>query len=421
MSVKYKFLKKAPALFLSGSLVFALSALGSEQAFAKSCDPTDNDIQAAQMAVTKINSRINTLELNLVQTLKLHAGQISAYITQQTTAIGRMFDAQNQSNAQIAREEAQIEATRDFLPSSNACETVSGLIGISAARQHAQRTATDTTTAQINRLANTQGTPAQNGQAPDVAIRWNRRVETWCSPKDIADGKGICSGLSENHNADINPSSLFGKRTLETSLEQQAARDFITNLTTPLAPDPLPLRDLNSDEDRRRHIKRLSAQSRIGLANSALNNVYAERLPSVNLGEWARAALPEAENIPDNISWKELEAILMREKYENPNYHISLQAMEPANLQRELASQQALMLSLLYKVSESIELQTSLQATRLAMEAEKALTPTIGDGPAIGNGSTFSYPGTIRDSPAATGGSDSGDGQTSPTSSFDSE
>lgn len=355
------------------AITFTITLCMSTEVLAKSCATPSDVIQAAQMTITRINARTDRLELTLVETLKLHAGQVSAYITQQTTAIGRMFDAQNQSNAQIAREEAQVSATRDYIPSSNACETTSGVMGLQSAHINSDETAYKATAAQVNRLTNSKNTPAQNGQAQDVAIRWERRLEKWCSSEKLIDGKGICSGDVSNHNADLNPYSLFGKNTLETSTEQQAARDFITNLLVPVAPDPLPLKHIESDGDRRAHIKRLSAQSRLGLATSVLNASYAERLPSVNLGEWARALLPERTDIPDNISLKELNSVLMRERYENPNYHISLQAMEPANLLREQVSQQALMLSQIGRMSDWVEMLASVEAARLSIEVENEM------------------------------------------------
>lgn len=375
--MKYKL--TAPACIVASFLVFGLnSGFNAPSAYAKTCDPTDNDIQAAQMTITRVNSRIDRLELTLVQTLKLHAGQISAYISQQTTAIGRMFDASNQSNAQIARETAEIKATRDFMPSAGACETVSGVLGSKAAKAFAEQAAKDATTAQTGRLTNSKGTPSQNGQSQDVVYRWDRRLKTWCNPESLQTGEDVCSGLAGNHNADINPGSLYGAKTLETELDRQAARDLITNLVAPFAPDPLPLENVNSEEERRQQLKRLSTQARLALATDTFNERYAQRLPAVNLGEWARAILPDGqipgtEDTPDNISMKELQTILMSSRFDDPNYFVALQAMEPENVRREMATNQALTLSLLFKISENIERLTDIQATRLASEVEKEL------------------------------------------------
>ena len=356
----------------------------SSQAEAKKCDPTDNDIEAANMAVSKINARISTMELNLIQTLKLHAGQLSAYITQQTTSIGRMFDAQNQANAQIERESNKIKATRDFLPSKTACEAVSGIRGLEGGLEQAELIAKTKTLQQVSRLTNTQGSPSQKGQIQDTAQRWERRVSTWCSPEKQVDGKDLCSAPAEQHNNDINPHVLLGKDTLSEDIDRLAAQDFITNLVIPFAPDPISLLSVESDEDRKRHLERISTQTRLSLAASVLDQAYAERTPTVDLGNWARALLPEKQDIPETISVRELNKILVKERFENPNYHISLQSMEPENVRREMASQQALMLSLLSRMNDRNEQIAILQATLVSMAAENKLA------------SQTNYPGTAE-------------------------
>ena len=81
--------------------------------------------------------------------------------------------------------------------------------------------------------------------------------------------------------------------------------------------------------------------------------------------------ISESLKLPAKISRREFMDLEVKRRYENPQWYLDVQQMEPAELQRQLLHMTALLMKLIADQNRSLEHLAALQATQLAMINEQ--------------------------------------------------
>lgn len=119
----------------------------------------------------------------------------------------------------------------------------------------------------------------------------------------------------------------------------------------------------------RRVLLARSADARAALAADFFSHARALRAPGVDLGKWAASLVPGRD--PDEpVSRYELIEILAARRFENPDWFVQLQAMNEANLLREVVTLLATSLLLDWERYRMDERRGALDAVSAAMGAE---------------------------------------------------
>ncbi len=336
------------------------------------CDGTDNDIAEANRVITQlaqaetaIIGTIATMEASVVQTLALHAGQTSAYIAQNATAISTAIDEQTKRQAQVLRDVEETEAIQGRLPSVNACEGITGLAALGTVRLASELAHAQATEIETGRVTQDRAVTSLAGAATDTTSRFDLVFASYCNAERAGVDGDICSAPPELHDADLRASSLFGEATLATEASRRVATDWIRNLTVPVIDDPPPLASADTTEERKSILDHRADDARIALAIDYMNGLYANRVPAVNHGAWANAVRGLGSQSVEGsgaISHHELLRVLARERYEDPGYFVSLQGLGTENLLRELIQLQVVGLMVNWE-------RFTLEQQRGAMEA----------------------------------------------------
>jgi len=204
------------------------------------------------------------MERAIIEALRLQTGQLSGYAAQSAKVVTQALDAQTRLQAQIAREVEETETMRAHRPSGNACATVTGLAGLSASRAAAEDAYGQASAVETGRIAGDRAIVADPGAAADAAARFAALTSTYCSAGRAGDT--ACRGEDARHAADLEPGTLFDRRTFESASELRAAVELSRNLAAPVIHDPPPLAAAETDRERRRVLLGRAADARAALA-----------------------------------------------------------------------------------------------------------------------------------------------------------
>jgi len=345
------------------------------------CDGTDNDryeanrvIRELASAEGEINTRIETLEANVVHTLKLHAGQTSASVTQNALALTQALDEQTRRQAQTAREVEETREIRGHAPSVSACESITGLAALPAVREGTGVSGAEAARREIGRLTQDRAVTNVPGAAADTRARFENVTAHYCNADRMGVSGEVCRGSDDDHDADLRPGALWDHPTLSGEDDRRTAADWIRNITVPMVQDPPPISGITSHEARRRYLSGRADTARGALALDYLNGLYARRTPAVGRGAWASAIGVDGGTdgrTGELISRHELLEVLAQRRFENPDYFISLQAQGTENLLRELITLQAVSLMIQWDRYNLEEQRGALTAAQLAMENDR--------------------------------------------------
>ena len=354
------------------AVVLALWAQGASGIFgSRRCDPTDNDRAQATRVILALTAGLTALELAIVAALTLHATQVSAMIVQNANSHGQALDGANLARAEMLRDVEESRAIREHAPSETVCEGITGMSGLAPGRAQQEVVAEARSAEMVGRLSQDPSVIVVSAEAGDSRARFERVAQLYCDPDRLHGGADVCSGSAELHGADLHPGALLGHSTLEDGKERDTAVDWARNVTVPFAWDRMPYRRATSTETRRQVLRERSFDARAGLAGGYMNHLFAMRVPAVNLGNWARAVLPDgAGPSGDSVSHFELLEVLTH-RFESPNYFLKLQAQGEANLLRELVQLRAVDLMLGWQRYRVAEWQGSMTAALLALENER--------------------------------------------------
>ena len=288
----------------------------------------------------------------------------------------QIADASNEAMAQyqLQLRDAQIRDQQTASPTQ--CAALDGGVGIQAAAEQAYDVAYEISRTQDWRGEALPGMPSYYGQAQGNAASSREHLGNYCDQNDV--DAGLCSMTSQiTADTDQSFSSLFGSGTYPTQQALNTARDYATNLIEPVAPAALRGDQLSSLAGQDAAVKRRSFNARMSAAQTYVDNVVGIQSGSVPQSS-EQAAFLTAIGLPvnGNISWLQALQIESERRVSDINWNAQLQAMPPASVEREIASELALNNYLLFQLYKSGLQQGVLAATHLAVATEHDFMPT---------------------------------------------
>lgn len=332
------------------------------------CDPPGSAMAASKVTIAAITTKIGIMSAALIQTLKLHAAQLTANIQALPAAMAKISTAQTQSLSQIAQEGEEARIIRDYTPSLAGCQNVTVSQQVSQGErlrdQHHEA---------LNRQAY-QRVLSSSPSDEKVKTRYDHRQEKYCGAEDAQ--AGLCPKKTFLPNADVLPGeTLINKKTLRSQEERQSAFDLTAALLNPLPMEPLEASQVQSKAGREAFLDRKSQEARQNLAQNIFSEMIADR-EAVLDAKWMSEILSNQGrgskvSLPAKISRREFMELEIKRRYENPRWYVDVQQMEPAELQRQLLHMTALLLKMMADQNRSLEHLVSLQATQLSMQQEQ--------------------------------------------------
>ena len=339
-------------------------------ALSHACDRTDNDKAQASRVIRVVSTEINDMERAIIEALRLGVGQLSMYQAQATKALTEALDSQTKLQAQTAREVEESRSQRSRRPSRTRCRTITGLRGLRAGQAAASEAAVRAGTVDAGRISGDRGHVARPGSAADSLARFERVTSRFCNATRAGAGGSACNGGEELHGADVNPSNLFERRTLEAGIEQEVAGEVARNLAAPVVSDPVAWARANTASEQRRALLEHAATARTALSSDYFAHLRGLREPAAALGAWAEAIAPGAAPRGEAISRYELLEVLASGQFEDPNWFVRLQGLSSENLLREMATMQAVALVLAWERFRLEERRGAIAAAGLAAAIE---------------------------------------------------
>lgn len=353
------------ATFLSADEVHAF--FGSVR-----CDPTDNDRAEASRVLRGVKQRLDVMEANIVEALRLTTGQVSGYIAQGAKTTTQALDTQTKLLAQISREVEETRSIREHRPAESACDTITGLTGLGSTRRAAEGAAEEAETLESGRVMGDRGAVADVGGANNEA-RFEALLSKYCHPGRGGQSELVCTGSEEGHGADLRPGNLLETRTFANREELDTAEEVSRNLAAPVVVGQVPFVTAETQQEKARVLYERGMDARTALSADFMSHVRSLRYPGAALGRWVAQLVPgEARRQGEGLSRYELLEILASRRFEDPNWFVGLQSMSEGNLLRELVTLQAIELLLQWEGFRLSERRGAIEATSLALALERA-------------------------------------------------
>jgi hypothetical protein len=218
--------------------------------------------------------------------------------------------------------------------------------------------------------------PSYYGQAQGDAASNQEHVGSYCDQNDVAAGLP-CTYSKEAADTDQSFSSLFGGGTYTTQQALTAAKDYAINLIESVAPAPLRGSQLTSLAGQDAQVKRRSFNARMSAAQSYVDMLIGMQSQSVPLSPEQEQFLTDV-GLPaeTNGSWLQALQIEAERRISDINWNAELQAMPPASVEREIATELALNNYLQFQIFKLGLERGTLEAAHLAVDAEHDFMPT---------------------------------------------
>lgn len=217
--------------------------------------------------------------------------------------------------------------------------------------------------------------PSYYGEAQGIASMEAEHVNNYCDQNDAA--AGLCTQAKLSLiDADQQYSSLFGSGTYADQQAVNTAKDYATNLIEPVAPAALRGDQLSSLAGQNAALLRRSFNARMSLAQSIVDNDIGMQSPSVPLTNEQQEYLTER-GLPQQQtgSWLQVLQIEAQRRMGDVNWNAMLQAMPPASVEREIATELALSTYLEFEVYKTELEHTTVSAAQLAQTTEHDFAP----------------------------------------------
>ena len=358
-----------------------LSLPAAEEAEARCCSCVTAARAMGRTVISAVNGRIDVMETEIgravrhaedeiVRTLQLQTAQLSGYIATAAKSQAQALDAQTKLLAQIAREEAETRSKIEHRPTDSGCEAVTGMRGLGIGRRVTETSARDEATDEAARIGGDRSVIAEPGSDADAERRFGAWMGSYCNGDKSPEGAGVCQGDPDMHGADLKPGNLLDARTLDDPEKKRVAVAIGHNLAAPVVWDPVPLRAVDTPDDRRMALRVRAADARAALAMDWFARARARRAPAAELGQWA-AALAPGVDVREKISRYELLEILASRRFEDPNWAVGLQTMTTDGLLRELLLLQAADLMLGWERYRQDERRGTMEAAGLGASNEQ--------------------------------------------------
>ena len=365
-------------LICSGvALALVLSVMVSGEARAglfssARCDPTDNDRAEASRVLRGVNQRLDVMEANIVEALRLTTGQVSGYIAQGAKTTTQALDAQTKLLAQIAREVEETRSVREHRPAETACDTITGLSGLGDSRRASVAAGEEAERVEGGRVIGDRGAVSEVGGANNEA-RFDALLSKYCHPGRGGQSELVCTASEETHGADLKPANLLETRTFSTREELETAVEVSRNLAAPIVFGQVPFVTAETEREKSRVLYSRALDARTALSADFMSQVRSMRYPGAVLGDWVAELVPgEAGRSGEGLSRYELLEILTSRRFEDPNWFVGLQSMSEANLLREMVTLQAIQLLLQWEGYRLSERRGAIDATSLSLALERA-------------------------------------------------
>jgi hypothetical protein len=288
----------------------------------------------------------------------------------------QIADASNESMAQfdLQMRDAQIRDQQTASPSQ--CAALDGGVSTQAAAHSAFQVAYTISRVQDQRDEGWPNMPSYYGEAQGDAAANAEHISGYCDANDQAAGLP-CTASAATADIDQSFSTLFGSGTYATQQALTAAKDYATNLIEPVAPAPLRGSQLTSLAGQDAQVRRRAYNARMSAAHSFVDNIVGYQSQTVPLTTIQQQYLTDI-GLPAQTqgSWLQVLQIEAERRVSDVNWAAQLQAMPPASVEREIATELALNNYLQFQIYKTSLQRGSLEAAHLAVDTEHDFLPT---------------------------------------------
>lgn len=323
----------------------------------------------------KITGAVSDMNKSVNQVLTDGFTQEANYSKAQIGAQEQITDASNMAMARVQRDMRNRQIADEHITNPQMCADLDNQQAITIAAGQSWKVATGIENVSDPRGEAYPGQPAYYGSAQAVQAIAQLHLQRYCSQPE-ADA-GLCT-VSQVPNADQRATSLFQEATLDSQDAVNAANDFTTNLIQPIVPAALRGDQLTSVMGQDEAVRRRSYNARMSLAHSILDYIIAVFSPSVPLSDLQKQQMTNQGLTPvDKASWIQALTLDVERRYSDVNYAAQLQAMPPATVQREIATELAETNYIMLQTYKTQLLNASSNAATLAASTEKNYSEAV--------------------------------------------
>jgi hypothetical protein len=268
--------------------------------------------------------------------------QEANYAKGQVGAQQQITDASNMAMARFQRDIRNSQIRDQQTPNIQNCTALDSGQVVTAASLQGWRTGQTIAAVMDPRGEALPGTPAYFGAGQAMQAAGQVHLSRYCSATDAQ--AGLCTEASTAmQNADQRASSLFGTDNLNDQNGINAANDFGTNLIQPIVPAAIRGDQLTSVSGQDAAAHRREYNARMSLARSVIDLAIGQQTPGVTLTTQQQQLLTnEGLSIPTSGSWLQALSLEATRRISDVTWAAGLQAMPPASVEREIATELAL-------------------------------------------------------------------------------
>jgi hypothetical protein len=337
-----------------------------------------NTVQSTISSTMKdINTAIGNTTYGDTNTL-LREGftQEANYAKGQVGAQQQITDASNTAMARFRRDIRNSQIRDQQTPNVQNCTALDSGQVVTAAALQGWRTGQTIESVMDPRGEALPGTPAYYGAGQAMQAAGQVHLSRYCSSTDAQ--AGLCTeAVVAMQNADQRASSLFGTDNLNDQNGINAANDFGTNLIQPIVPAALRGDQLTSISGQDAAAHRREYNARMSLARSVIDLAIGQQTPGVTLTTQQQQLLTnEGLPIPASGSWLQALSLEATRRISDVTWAAGLQAMPPASVEREIATELALSNYLAMQNYRVTLMNATVAATQLSATEEANFRPT---------------------------------------------
>lgn len=296
--------------------------------------------------------------------------QEANYAKGQVGAQQQIADASNTAMARFQRDIRNSQIRDQQTPNIQNCTALDSGQVVTAASLQGWRTGQTIEAVMDPRGEALPGTPAYYGAGQAMQAAGQVHLSRYCSATDAQ--AGLCTEAAvAMQNADQRASSLFGADNLSDQNGINAANDFGTNLIQPIVPAALRGDQLTSISGQDAAARRREYNARMSLARSVIDLAIGQQTPGVTLTTQQKQLLTnEGLPIPASGSWLQALSLEATRRISDVTWAAGLQAMPPASVEREIATELALSNYLAMQNYRVTLLNATVVATQLSATEE---------------------------------------------------
>ncbi|MEZ0260123.1 MAG: hypothetical protein ACAH80_03895 [Alphaproteobacteria bacterium] len=317
--------------------------------------------------------------------------QLSAAPMDQSRQLGSLVDAELLNEGIAAKQHAQVEARRRYVPNELTCQVDSmmrpnagcgGLpagCGPSKVERMANAMTMGYAKEDMVRRNNAIGTTADKGQAVELNKLWSDFCTTYYDPARGNQGCGTlpaAPAITRQKHLSL-PEILWGdKLTYDMSVAENRKIfiDVQRFMLSPTSMDPIPEQALNTAQGREQMLYRRSRNARLNTVYNVVGQMLSERASGSEINTSAlrlAGGVPAANTYtgPNGVSYRELMEALTKDRFHNPEYIVRM-VNAPEEIVREQGSINALKLQQMGDIYRRMEEMVVMEASVFAAELD---------------------------------------------------